>query len=119
MAATPQSNRPINTPENAITSTFAGDPDMNELIELFVGDLPDRVREVEQSWHNQKLSDLKRIAHQLKGASAGYGFPALGSVAGELEQALSQPMADETEVLEQARRHVDELLDLCKRVAVL
>jgi HPt (histidine-containing phosphotransfer) domain-containing protein len=36
------------------------------------------------------VGELRRAAHQLKGAAGGYGFGPITAVAGELEQALAR-----------------------------
>lgn len=99
-----------------IVSEFAGDRDMAELVELFVGEMPGRVEAIRTAFGSDSLETLKRIAHQLKGSAAGYGFPTIGEAAGKLESSvlnLTQPaMAVQ---LESLRVQVDQLTDLCSR----
>ncbi len=97
---------------NALRSDYRGDPEMAELIELFVSELPDRVRNLQQCFASGDAEGLKRIAHQLRGASGGYGFDPVGHRAHDLESAL-QTNADPDTI----RRRLDELVDLCSRVA--
>jgi HPt (histidine-containing phosphotransfer) domain-containing protein len=106
------------TPMPSITpilSTYAGDPDMADLIQLFVEEIPDRARSLQEFLERQELVELRRIAHQLKGASGGYGFPTLGEAAGVLEHQLT---AAPTPDLASIARQVDELVNLCARVRV-
>lgn len=98
--------------KGCLRSEFAGDPDMQELIRFFVSAMPDRIRSLEDSFREQRLSDLRVIAHQLKGASAGYGFRSVGDAARTLEDDLKQARG-----LETIRADVEELLGLCRRLA--
>ena len=100
-----------------IISTLASDPDMGELIQLFVEEIPERVRTLQDFWQRKDLNELKRIAHQLKGSGGGYGFASLGAAAGTLEHTLMQTPAAQPD-LESIARQVDELVNLCSRVRV-
>lgn len=94
-----------------LRSEFAGDPDMRELIRFFVSEMPERIRAVEACLREDRLDDLRVIAHQLKGASAGYGFAPVGLAARALEEDLKDSAG-----LEAIRRDVESLLGLCRRV---
>lgn len=101
-----------NQQNNPLRSEFRGDPEMAELIELFVSELPERVRNLQECFASGDSTGLQRIAHQLRGASGGYGFDPVGLRAQDLERAV-QTNADP----EQVRRRLDELVALCARVA--
>ena len=75
------------TPQK-IVSQFASDPDMVELVQMFVDEMPHRVRAIQDQWRAHSFTDLRRTAHQIKGASGGYGFPTVGQVAAKLEQVI-------------------------------
>ena len=110
-------------PDNArktppIVSEYATDPDMQEIIALFVQEMPDRVEQLQSSWTQNQLDQVKRMAHQLKGAGGGYGYPTLGAAAGELESSLNSLAASsQTASLDEIRAQLDSLIDLCNRVA--
>jgi HPt (histidine-containing phosphotransfer) domain-containing protein len=107
---------PAHTPSaTPILSAYATDPDMVELIQLFVEEIPERMKTIQDFWQRRELDELKRIAHQIKGASGGYGFPTLGAAAGVLEQQLT---SSRTPDLASIARQVDELVNLCARVRV-
>ncbi len=72
-------NRPV------IRSSFADDPDMSELIELFVEDIPDKLERLRTAMEQEDLEALRSFAHQLKGAAGGYGFEQLTPLAHQLE----------------------------------
>lgn len=97
-----------------IRSEFADDPDMLELVQEFVAELPGRVDELSTSLSSGDSEQLQRIAHQLSGACGGYGFPAIGDMARALENRLRD--ADGSAELTAVREQVDELVEMCRRV---
>jgi HPt (histidine-containing phosphotransfer) domain-containing protein len=100
-------------PEPPIRSSFSNDPEMLELIEYFVSELPERVSALNDCWKNGRLDDLRRLAHQLKGASGGYGFESLGDAAARLEEAIDM-QAD----VDRLQGEVEELLEMCRRATM-
>ncbi len=64
------------------------DPEERELIEFFLGELPERVRLIRDAMSEEDHERLCRIAHQLKGAAPGFGFDSIGVAASRLEQAI-------------------------------
>jgi HPt (histidine-containing phosphotransfer) domain-containing protein len=102
---------------SALTSEFARDPDMVELVKLFVDEMPQRVTAIEECWERGAAADLRRLAHQMKGACGGYGFPQVGLAAGTLEKSLAS-FGDDAGVgdLEGLRGQVDDLIGMCRRI---
>ena len=96
-----------------IRSTLANDPDMADLIELFVSELPNRVELLRVAAEQGRASDVRDLAHQLKGAAGGYGFAVIGEAAADIETPLRSGAAD----LNSVRRQVDALIELCSRVS--
>jgi signal transduction histidine kinase/DNA-binding NarL/FixJ family response regulator len=93
-------------PKSAIlVSEFANDEDMGELVDRFVSALPDRMDSLREALGNDDLEAAARIAHQLKGTAAGYGFAPITESAARLESALHS----NTDVKECA----DHLIHLC------
>jgi HPt (histidine-containing phosphotransfer) domain-containing protein len=102
---------------SALRSEFANDPDMREIVEMYVQEMPERIARLNELWSSQQLSELCRLAHQLKGASGGYGFTPVSKAAGSVETTLiklSEGSAQAT--LAQLRQQFDELVNLCQRV---
>ncbi len=101
-----------------IRSDYANDADMAELVELFVSEMPERVQGLMNSWTEQKLDEVSRCAHQLKGACGGYGFPSLSTAAGELEKSL-HALADgsNSSSTQELRAKFEELIRLCQRIS--
>lgn len=100
-----------------LRSEFAGDADMADIVRLFVEEMPTRVEALARCWEEQHFSELQRLAHQLKGASGGYGFHDLGTSAGHLERTLETLATSQGKSTNQAlRKAFEDLLTLCKRV---
>ena len=70
-----------------VYSRLAGDPDLREIVDLFVEEMPERVA---PCWTNlgPGLGGPRRTAHQLKGAAGSYGFDAISPCAGRVEAAV-------------------------------
>lgn len=96
-----------------LPSLYANDPAMKEVVEEFIGDIPERVRSIRTAFESGNRVDLTRLAHQLRGAGAGYGYPALTSAAGALEDQLRALPNDAA--LSSVAQEVDELVMLCER----
>lgn len=96
-------------------SEFANDPDMKELVDLFTAELPERLGQLTTAWASKDLPTIKRIAHQLRGSSAGYGYPTLGTTAGTLEDSLRN-VNDPAGIPPSAEFGVNQLMMMCRRV---
>lgn len=101
------------TATDPIYSSFKGDPDMDELAQYFVDEMPDRVREMSESFESQDWDRLKSVAHQLKGAAGGYGYEGVGAYAAALESSLKESTDDLNIIATELRA----LTDLCSRIA--
>ncbi len=73
--------------QGVIHSTFSKDPDMQELVEGFVGRLPMIIGDIKAAYDSGDTEHLCRLAHQLKGSAGGYGFLPVSQVAATLEAA--------------------------------
>jgi HPt (histidine-containing phosphotransfer) domain-containing protein len=62
------------TPHTPLRSSLAGDPDMAELVDMFLEELPQRLTVLTTAVDAGDIETLRRLAHQLKGAAGGYGF---------------------------------------------
>jgi HPt (histidine-containing phosphotransfer) domain-containing protein len=93
-------------------SEFANDPEMAELVELFVSEMPERIAALQRAWEEKHLTDLTRLSHQLKGASAGYGFPTIGTAAAVLEADLKRLNGAE-QAIDALAKQFQDLIDLC------
>ena len=109
--STQQSTNDSNAPIEPLASDFASDADMAELVEFFVGELQDRINALSGAWQSSDMTQLKTLAHQLKGAAGGYGFPTISETAAALESSLLAQESD-TSVLNEK---LDALVHLCRR----
>ena len=92
-------------------STLAEDPDLAEIVEMFVDEMPERVETILNCFQSEDWEGLRRASHQLKGAAGSYGFPSITPCAGVLEAAVKQARP-ETEI----RKAVDELVAMCRSI---
>ena len=90
-----------------VVSELAGDEEMTELIESFTAGLSAKANRLEAALDENDRESIRRMAHQLKGAAGGYGYPSITLAAARLEQ-----NAREGAQLAQA---LAELCVLCRR----
>lgn len=100
--------------QRPIQSSLRDDPDMAPVIEEFVVELSDRVTQLRNMFESGQADELRRLAHQLKGAGSGYGYEPITAAAAKLESAL-KAMPPE---LGSVRGQLEELIDLCQRARV-
>lgn len=96
-----------------LRSRFAGDAEMVELVQEFVQELPKRVEALQGLLRASHFDELRRAAHQLKGAAGGYGFPMISDSAGTVEQLLHSGVGQAQ--IADLQQRVDELVTLCGR----
>lgn len=94
-----------------IVSEFAGEADMIELIEMFVDGLPAQVQAMLDAVRKNDIAAIAVVAHQLKGAGGGYGYPALTDVAKSLE--FSAKAASDVAAI---KSNLDAVVAMCDRV---
>lgn len=96
--------------QGCVYSRLANDPDLREIVDLFVDEMPGRVANILEQLQAADWEGLRRSAHQLKGAAGSYGFDPISPSAGKVEAAIRDG-EPETRI----RETVDELIDLCTR----
>ena len=101
-----------------IRSDFAHEPEMAELIELFVSELGDRSDSIRNALASGEVELLVTEAHRLKGAAPGYGFTPIGEAAGRLEHLLRSETNAFERHADEIQRGVDELIALCRRAII-
>ncbi|HEX8522906.1 MAG TPA: ATP-binding protein [Tepidisphaeraceae bacterium] len=100
---------------DSILSKLMAKPTTAKLVEKFLAGLGQRVSALHDALQSQNLAQLKVLAHQLKGAAGGYGFPSLTEAARNLEQAAAGNA--DPKVLKQAFRAVSDLCTQIKTAA--
>jgi len=108
---------PLQTGAATLRSQFGDDPEMRELVELFVSELPVRTHAISEALNGHQWEQVKRLSHQLKGSSAGYGFPTIGDAAGKVEHLLISGSLSDQQQLDALKSNVNELIGLCLRAA--
>jgi HPt (histidine-containing phosphotransfer) domain-containing protein len=96
-----------------LRSEFADDPEMADLVELFTDELPKRITALHEAVARADHAALQRLAHQLKGAAPGYGYPTIGQAAARVENPL-RDAADPAAALESVKPLVDHLVTVCR-----
>ncbi|HRX82523.1 MAG: Hpt domain-containing protein [Planctomycetaceae bacterium] len=93
-----------------VYSTLGLDPDLGDLVEMFVDELPNRVSKLQECWDRTDLEGLGRAAHQLKGAAGSYGFEELTPSLTRLDYSVRMSRSDD-EILSA----IEEVIELCSR----
>jgi HPt (histidine-containing phosphotransfer) domain-containing protein len=102
-------------PLEPLVSELADDEDLKEIVIQFVDNLAARAMRIEEALAESDVETLTRLAHQLRGAGTGFGFPSI-TRAGELtEEALTGKGAAR---LDDARPHIADLVTQCRRAAL-
>jgi histidine phosphotransfer protein HptB len=94
-----------------IYSILAGDPELSEIVDLFVDEMPGRVSLLLEQLDARNWEGLRWTAHQLKGAAGSYGFEGISPCAGKLEAAIR-----DGEPEQRIRATVEELVNMCSRI---
>ena len=101
---------PLSSVERPIISSFASDPAMADLIEMFVEELPDRAAAIQNAAQESNYRVIRNLAHQLTGSGGSCGFQTLTDAAGQVER-LAANEGD----LDQLNQAVRELCRICLR----
>lgn len=96
--------------QEPVRSEFGDDPDFAELLEMFADSIVEKRQALTVAAQANDTDQLRTLAHQLKGAGGGYGFPGLTTVAAELESVCKEN--DETQI----ESHTEQLLDYLSRI---
>ncbi len=92
-----------------IFSFLADDPDYHKTIEMFIDNLPGRLKEMEEALEQGALDELATKVHALKGLGGFAGFPVYSDKARSLEEMIKD------NDIETIRLQLDEMINLCRR----
>jgi len=109
-ASPPPAVKPIRN-QAVLTSDFAADPDMKELIAEYIEGLPDHVRKLSAFMDDSALTELRSAAHTIKGAGGSYGFGIITKAAAHLEAAI-----DQNAEIDQVKKTAEELINTIRNV---
>ncbi len=110
-SSTSESNASATVLPAFVYSHLAADPDVGELVDLFVRGMPDRIDALDAQAKSRNWRQVAETAHQIKGTAGCYGFKEITLCAARLEAA-----AQDAQQEEQILSAIDELLSLCRRV---
>lgn len=91
-------------------SIFGIDPDLEELVEIFVEELPHRLASFRDLLARGEWDALGRAAHQLKGSVGSYGFDQLTPSLQRLESLAKERAPAAIELA------LSEVVEICGRV---
>lgn len=97
--------------EKYFYSELGSDEDLSELVEIFVGEMPNRVSAMNAAAESSNWEELTRVAHQLKGAAGSYGFDQMTPYAARLES-ICRDKHPEEEILDA----LNDLVKLCGKM---
>ncbi len=83
------------TDRKLVSQLLSQDADLRDIVEEFVGSLPQRLDELKQAYQALDWGQLAGLAHRLKGASGSYGYPQLSELAARMESAFRQQQAED------------------------
>ena len=98
-------------PESVLHSSFADDPVMSELAEMYASEMPEKIQGLETLAQAEQWEELRRTAHQLKGSGKSYGFEPISSQAAQLENSLKSEQPEEAVL-----KALQDLLSIMRRV---
>lgn len=93
-----------------LLSTLAHDPDLCEIVEMFVEEMPERIEALTARYEAMDWDGLATTAHQIKGSAGSYGFHQITPSAATLERAAREHQSED-----EIRKALDDLLQLCRR----
>ena len=85
-AANP-SRTEIQLQSKGISSEFADDPQLADILPGFIERLPGQVDSLCAALQEERLEEVERLAHRITGVGGGYGYPTLSEAASSLELA--------------------------------
>lgn len=81
-AAHSQDDAPI------ISTLFENEPDLADLVHIYVEKLPSIVEEMAQAINGENWAKVKSKAHDMKGTGGGYGYPQITELARQIEASV-------------------------------
>jgi signal transduction histidine kinase/DNA-binding response OmpR family regulator len=98
-----------------LVTELAADDDLADAATTFAGALPERASEIIRVNARAEWSEVRTLAHQLKGAAGSFGFPSITRAAARVEEVVA---TGEPNDRQEADRRTRELATLCRRAAL-
>jgi PAS domain S-box-containing protein len=97
-------------PCEPLISEFCDDPEMLEIVVLFIDGLVNHVELLTNALARSDFETIYQTAHKLRGAAGGYGYPAVSEQGLIVEQ-----LAKAGGPVEELERQLEHLIHLCRR----
>jgi signal transduction histidine kinase/CheY-like chemotaxis protein/HPt (histidine-containing phosphotransfer) domain-containing protein len=98
------------TSQPIVSTLFADEPELADLILEFVKKLPDMIKNIETSYAAEKMEELRQEVHTLKGTGGNFGYAELFELAKRIEFEIVAGNREEIGVL------INSLVDVAKRI---
>lgn len=95
-----------------IISNLADDPDLKEVVEIFLGNLTSLVEQLKQMLEQSQMEELAYLAHNLKGSGGSAGFNII------FEKALALEQAAKAQEIAKVQKTINEIEDIVPRLSV-
>jgi len=76
----------VSSGDKLVSELLCEDPDLHDIVEEFVDGLSDRIVHLKLAFDELDWSQLRTLAHRLKGAGGSYGYPDISQLAAQMEQ---------------------------------
>jgi len=76
----------VSSNDKLVSELLREEPDLHDIVEDFVDGLSDRIVHLKQAFDELDWSQLKTLAHCLKGAGGSYGYPVISRLAAQMEK---------------------------------
>ena len=94
-----------------LLSRYHNDPELADLLLAFHAALHEACDRLQNNLRAESLSRIRHVAHQLKGAGGGYGYPEITEAAFALEAACDRS----DRISEEICTLVGALVEICQR----
>ena len=108
-AAIKSIHKSIANKTNPIFSILDSDPRIQAHLPNFIKGLEKRGRDLKAAYEQKDLNKIQRLAHQLIGSAANYGFPGLKDLAKELESQCQENPHDLNEAVEKVLSYLGRI----------
>ena len=98
-------------PLQPVYSIYGSDPNLGELVAIFVHELPQRLETLRSHAEVADWESVARVAHQLNELGSNYGFARLSTLAARLEHCCTTDMSTG-----ETHKALDRLAEHCERV---
>ncbi|USN48567.1 MAG: PAS domain S-box protein [Pseudobdellovibrionaceae bacterium] len=103
-------------PAEPLLSEYSEDEVISTILPKFVSNLPKRLNALDKALLNHDWLELKSVAHQLKGAGSGYGYPLVSQLASEIEVFCSEGIQSDRIDEEGIASRIKSLWSLSRRI---